>query len=476
MDAVWFEWTAFILAGAVGLIVSGHALLYKREARSALLWLLVAWFLPVLGAVLYLLIGINRLQRRAQRLRRAAALPPTSEALEGEDQTGTLADDDLGGLARLVQQVTGQPLLAGNRITPLVNGVQAYPAMLEAIAQAQHSIALATYIFDRDGIGNQFVQALLAAQRRGVSVRILIDDVYVRLVRGSAFKFLKAAGLHIVSFNPPVLPARLHAANLRNHRKLLIVDGQIGFTGGMNIHRPYWQPEQPATAFRDLHFRVQGPVVRHMIETFTDDWYFTTGERLDTNFWGEETPQEVEQALARGIEAGPDETLERLRWVFLGALNIARQSVRIWTPYFVPDQSLLAALSAAALRGVEVDILTPVENNHPLVQWAGRAHYWQVLEHGARIWERSGPFDHSKLMVVDGRWACIGSANWDARSLRLNFEFNLEVYDSHLAQQLEALFQSARQEATLVTAVQLQARPLPVRLRDGAARLFSPML
>jgi cardiolipin synthase len=476
MDAVWFEWTAFILTGVVGLIVSGHALLYKREARSALLWLLVVWFLPVLGAVLYLLIGINRLQRRAQRLRDAATLPPASEPVEGEDQTDSLADKDLGGLARLVHQVTSQPLLAGNHITPLVNGVQAYPAMLDAIARARHSIALATYIFDRDGIGDEFVQALLAAQRRGVSIRILIDDVYVRLVRGSAFKFLKAAGLNVVSFNPPVLPARLHAANLRNHRKLLIVDGQVGFTGGMNIHRPYWRPDRPATAFRDLHFRVEGPVVRHMVETFTDDWYFTTGERLDTKFWGEEGPQPAGPALARGIEAGPDETLDRLRWVFLGALNVARQTVRIWTPYFVPDQSLLAALSTAALRGVEVDILTPVENNHPLVQWAGRAHYWQVLEHGARIWERPGPFDHSKLMVVDSRWVCIGSANWDARSLRLNFEFNLEVYDTALAQQLEALFQEARQEAALVTADQLRARPLPIRLRDGAARLFSPML
>ncbi|MFQ3580387.1 MAG: cardiolipin synthase [Chloracidobacterium sp.] len=475
MDTAWFEWVALLLTGATSLIVSGHALLYKREARSALLWLLVTWFLPVLGPVLYLLIGINRLQRRAQRLRAAVALPTLPPAA-GEDQTEALADDDLGGLARLVREVTGQPLLAGNHIEPLLNGEQTYPAMLDAIAQAQHSIALATYIFDREGIGELFVEALLAAQRRGVSIRILIDDVYVRLVRGSAFKFLKAAGLPVVSFNPPVLPARLHAANLRNHRKLLIVDGQVGFTGGMNIHRPYWKPEQPAQAFRELHFRVEGPVVRHMIEAFTDDWYFTTQERLDTGFWGTNSLVPVGAALARGIEAGPDEMLERLRWVFLGALSVARQTVRIWTPYFVPDQSLLSALSAAALRGVTVDILTPVENNHPLVQWAGRAHYWQVLEHGARIWERPGPFDHSKLMVVDGRWLCLGSANWDPRSLRLNFEFNLEVYDTELAQRMDALFCAVCQASIPVTAEALQARPLAVRLRDGAARLLSPML
>ncbi|MCS7080839.1 MAG: cardiolipin synthase [Chloracidobacterium sp.] len=473
MDAVWFEWAALILTTALGVVVSAHALLYKREARSALLWLLVVWFLPVVGALLYLLIGINRLQRRAQRLRPAA---PSLPRVTDQDQTDALADDDLGGLARLVRQVTGQPLLAGNRIEPLLNGEQAYPAMLDAIAQAERSIALATYIFDREGIGDRFVEALLAAQRRGVAVRILIDDVYVRLVRGSAFKFLKAAGLPVASFNPPILPARLHAANLRNHRKLLIVDGRLGFTGGMNIHRPYWRPDQPAAAFRELHFRVEGPVVRHMVETFTDDWYFTVNERLDAAFWGAQPLEPVGNALARGIEAGPDEMLERLRWVFLGALNAARRRVGVWTPYFVPDQSLLAALSAAALRGVEVDILTPVENNHPLVQWAGRAHYWQVLEHGARIWERPGPFDHSKLMVVDGRWVCLGSANWDPRSLRLNFEFNLEVYDEALAQRMEALFQDARREASPVTAEQLRARPLPVRLRDGAARLLSPML
>ncbi len=474
MDAVWLEWAALILTGVLGLLVSGHALLYKREARSALLWLLVAWFLPVAGALLYLLIGINRLQRRAQRLR-AAPLPTVTRAA-ADDQTAALANDDLGGLARLVRQATGQPLLAGNRVEPLVNGEQAYPAMLEAMAQAERSIALATYIFDREGIGDLFVEALLAARQRGVATRILIDDVYVRLVRGSAFKFLKGAGLRVASFNPPVIPARLHAANLRNHRKLLIIDGRLGFTGGMNIHRPYWRPEQPAQAFRELHFRVEGPVVRHMAETFAADWHFTANERLGADFWGATPLEPVGRALARGIEAGPDETLERLRWAFLGALSVARRRVCIWTPYFVPDQSLLAALSAAALRGVEVDILTPVENNHPLVQWAGRAHYWQVLEHGARIWERPGPFDHSKLMVVDGRWACIGSANWDARSLRLNFEFNLEVYDDGLAQRLEALFQNARREAWPVTAAQLRARPLPARLRDGAARLLSPML
>jgi cardiolipin synthase len=157
-------------------------------------------------------------------------------------------------------------------------------------------------------------------------------------------------------------------------------------------------------------------------------------------------------------------------------LSAARRSVRIWTPYFVPDQPMIAALSTAALRGVRVDVLTPANSDHPTVQWAARAQYWQVLEHGARIFERPGPFDHSKLMLVDDEWCCLGSANWDARSLRLNFEFNVEVYDPALCRQLAAQFDAVREASVEVSAEALRRRPLVERLRDGVARLFAPVL
>lgn len=186
--------------------------------------------------------------------------------------------------------------------------------------------------------------------------------------------------------------------------------------------------------------------------------------------------EEAGGSLARGIEAGPDETLDRMRWIFTGALSAARHSVRIWTPYFVPDQPIIAALNTAALRGVRIEVLTPANGDHPGVQWAARAHYWQVMEHGARIFERPGPFDHTKLMLVDGLWCCLGSANWDARSLRLNFEFNVEVYDTALCTQLEALFDGVRNASVPVLPRMLRERPLAVRLRYGLARLFTPIL
>lgn len=474
-DPNGLAWAATFLSIVAAVAAAGHAVIYKRDPRSATLWVLLIGLLPLGGSLLYLLFGINRYQRRARRLyassghpSRAAELPEAHDALPPE----------LSGLAHLVGRVTGQPLTGGNRIEPLVDGEQVYPAMLAAIESARHSIAQASYIFDGRGIGAQFVEALHRAHVRGVHVRVLIDDFDARWGRRSAYQQLKRAGVAVASFNPTLIPARLHAAHLRNHRKILVIDGTTGFTGGMNIFSPYWRPEAPEQACHDLHFRLRGPVVSHLIRCFTEDWCDTTGERLDDRFWGE-LPASVNEpgdSWARGIEAGPDETLDRMRWTFMGALCAARRSVRIWTPYLVPDQPMIAALSAAALRGVRIEVLTPANGDHPSVQWAARAHYWQVMEHGVRIFERLGPFDHTKLMLIDGRWCCLGSANWDARSLRLNFEFNVEVYDAALCTRLEVLFDAIRDASAVVSPAALRARPLAVQLRDGVARLFTPIL
>ncbi len=473
--AVWIPWVVTVFSFGVAFVTAGHALIYKRDPRSATLWVLVISLLPLAGSVLYVLFGINRVHRRARRLRS----PDGEDATEITERCkiSVTSISSHPGLSHLVERISGLPLTAGNCVRPLFGGAQAYPCMLDAIARAQHSVVLSSYIFDRTGIGSDFIEAIEHARRRGVRVRVLIDDVYVRLVRTSAYGELKRRGIPVASFNPPVIPARLYAANLRNHRKILVVDGRIGFTGGMNIHRPCWRPDAPEKQWRDLHVRMEGPVVGHLAQVFARDWFETVNETLEDDFWGGTAEAVIgATALARGIEAGPDETIDRIRWAFMGALSAARQSVRIWTPYFAPDQGILAALGTAALRGVEVDVLVPARSNHPVVRWAARAHYWQVLEHGARIFERSGPFDHTKLLLVDGSWICLGSANWDARSLRLNFEFNVEVIDSALAAGFEAEFLAVRSLAAPITAQDMRARPLPVKLRDGAARLFTPIV
>ena len=469
-DPVDLAFGAAVLA--LALVASGHAIIYKREARSAALWVIVIWLMPALGPFLYALLGINRVQRRAARMRarleRYRSLP---QLAPGEPGT------HFAPLARLVSQIVERPLLPGNTLEALVDGANAYPAMLEAIRSARASIVMASYIFDAVGIGADFVQALAAAAQRGVAVRVLIDDVDARFSSTSAVKPLRRAGVPVAVFNPPLVPARLHAINLRNHRKILVVDGVFGFTGGMNVDSRYWNPDAPGQTFRDLHFRLRGPGVAHLAEVFADDWQFATGEALRGPQWFpsiEAVPGAT--ALVRVIEAGPDESHDRLRWALIGGLNAAQRSVRILTPYFLPDAALISALNAAAMRGVEVDILLPEKSDLPHVQWAVFGQLWQVLVRGCRVWVRGGAFDHSKLMVVDGAWTLIGSANWDARSLRLNFELDVECYSVEFGAHMEGLAQARLGGARRLTLAEVDARPLPVKLRDGIARLFAPYL
>jgi cardiolipin synthase len=460
-------------AGAVvvaALLASGHAVLHKRDARSAALWLAVVWILPALGPLLYFTIGVNRVERRAARLRRRMVRHRT-ETQFPPSEPGT----HFVPLARLVGQVVGRPLLPGNSIEALIDGAHAFPAMLEAIGRARRSIALSSYIFDGDGIGEQFVQALGAAAKRGVEVHVLIDDVDARFSSSSATKPLRRAGVDVAVFNPPLVPARLHAMNLRNHRKILVVDGAEAFTGGINVDCRYWRPEAPERSYRDLHFRLRGPVVAHLMEVFADDWHFARDEALRGDKWFPHLAP-AGDILARGIEAGPDESFERLRWAIVGGLNAAQRSVRILTPYFLPDQSLISALDAAALRGVEVDIVLPEKSDLPHVHWAVFGQLWQVLERGCRVWLRPGAFDHSKLMLVDGAWTLLGSANWDARSLRLNFELDVECYSVELGAHLEGLVQARIAGARRYTLADDGRRSMPVRIRDGVTRLFAPYL
>jgi cardiolipin synthase len=467
-DAVDVAFAIAVLVAAVA--ASGHAIIYKRDSRSASIWVLVIWVLPALGVLFYFLLGVNRVQRRAARMR-GRMVRHRSDPQFPPSEPGT----HFTPLARLVGQVVDRRLLPGNSVEALVDGTHAFPAMLEAIRGARSSIAMASYIFDGDGIGADFVQALADAAKRGVEVRVLIDDVDARFSSSSAVKPLRKAGVNVAVFNPPLVPARLHAMNLRNHRKILVVDGTLGFTGGMNVDCRYWVPEAPDKAYRDLQFRLRGPLVGQLMEVFADDWQFTTEEALRGIKWFPPLASSGD-VLARAIEAGPDESIERVRWAIIGGIHAAQRSIKILSPYFIPDQTLVTALGGAALRGVEVDVVIPHESDLPHVHWATYGQLWQVLEHGCRVWSRPGPFDHSKLMVVDGAWTLLGSANWDARSLRLNFEVNVECYSVEFGAHMDGLVQARIGSATPLTLREMNARPLWMKLRDGGARLFSPFL
>ena len=465
-------------AGAAWVTVD--AVLRKRHVPAVVGWVGLAWLAPIVGALAYFLLGINRIRRSASALDFAAAAGLQEEVRRAAAaaQRGAaiaLEHPRVAGLVRLGERLTGRPLLDGNAVTPLVDGDEAYPAMLAAIEASTRSVTLATYIFDNDVAGAAFRDALVRARDRGVEVRVLIDDVGARYSKPPMVGELRAAGMSVATFLPTRVPRLFRYANLRNHRKIMVVDGCVGFTGGMNIRAGHWLGRPHEEPVRCVHFRVDGPIVADMQGVFAVDWAFTTGERLVGERWFR--PGDASGPVAaRGVPDGPDADLDNIPQLLLGALSVATHRARVVTPYFLPDDGLLRALQVAALRGVEVDIVLPGRSNVPLMDWAMTPQLGWLLEAGCRIHQAPPPFDHTKLFVVDGAWSLIGSTNWDARSLRLNFEYNLECYDRGLAARLDAIIDAKVAAARPVDPERLETRPLPVKLRDGLTRLLSPYL
>lgn len=462
----------------LSLLAVAHVLLHKRDPRAAFGWVVVCCVLPGLGALGYWLLGINRIRTRArdwqEQLVHSGAAAGFCSWSARQGQAVAFSEEGYGALVSLADAVTRRPLLSGNRVVALQNGEQAFPAMLEAIAKARESIYLASYIFDTDATGRDFVAALTAAADRGVDVRVLVDGLGERYSLPVVRRLFKGSAVAFARFLPPSLSGRGLHFNLRNHRKLLIVDSCRGFTGGMNISDRHLAVTDSRNQALDIHFGIDGPVVGQMLEAFMEDWHFATGDVPPPISCPPPLPGGT--AFCRGVSAGPNEDFEKLRWIILSAIGCARRRLRIMTPYFIPDRTLVAALNAAALRGVAVDIVLPAKNNLPYVGWASRAYFAELLEHGCHIYYQPPPFVHSKLLLVDDQYALVGSANLDPRSLRLNFEFNLEIFDTPLVTSLTEHVDAVCTTAQQVTQESLDSLPLAWRLRDSFAKLFSPYL
>jgi cardiolipin synthase len=474
----WWPYAVGAMIALADVLASAHVIIRKRDVRAAIGWVGLIWLVPGVGALLYAALGMNRIRRRAtvlHRDRRRLALATPSATSIARPETERTVSDTMAPLARLAEQLSGRPLLTGNKVTPLHNGDEAYPDMVAAIDSAEHSVAMSTYIFGDDKAGRPFVDALARAVKRGVQVRVLVDGVGARYTWPPVHKVLRKAGIRAELFLPRIREAGLAFFNLRNHRKVLTVDGRVAFTGGLNIQARNIHADQPPWIVRDLHFRLEGPIVGQMQDVFAEDWMFATREMLDGPEWYPTLAHKGE-STARCFTDGPDGDIEILRTVLMGALASARESVRIVTPYFLPETSMIAALGVAALRGVRVDIILPEHVNIPLVRWAATAQLWQMLRPGCRVYVTPKPFDHTKLMVVDKTWTLFGSSNWDPRSLRLNFELDVECHDPALAERMDALAQQKIDAGREVTLEEVDGRSLPVKLGHGIVRLMSPYL
>lgn len=456
-------------------LVCAHILLTKEDPRAAVAWCGLVLFSPLLGSLLYYLFGINRIRRRAGKLRKTPqAGKERSRAMPCETDPGE--QPHLAQMTRLGLVVHEEPFCTGNAVTPLVNGDQAYPPMLAAIDNAKRSVALSTYILKGDKAGTEFLHALSRAAKRGVSVRVMVDSLGLRKFSRAAGKELRESGVRSARFMPAWTKGCFRLLNLRNHRKMLLLDGELGFMGGMNLHHGNLLQDSPAKPIQDMHFRVAGPVLDQVATIFERDWRFATGEHIQLPRWPGNSRNQVGDVLARAIPDGPDDDFEKIQWTFLGALACARKSVRILTPYFLPDQPTLVALQTAAMRGVTIEVVMPDTSHSPALLWAMQAGFHHLLPYGIRLYYEPLPFDHSKLMLMDDEWCSIGSTNWDTRSFKLNFELNLECLDKELAAGLAAIFEERRSRARPVDKDRFMNLPPHIRLRNNLVRLFSPYL
>ncbi|MBN1957063.1 MAG: cardiolipin synthase [Desulfuromonadales bacterium] len=460
----------------ISFLSAGHALLTKRDPRASLGWIVTCLAIPGIGAFFYWVLGVNRIRTRARELQKQGQgmhwlhvdQPPHPTDIRHFPESDTSQS-----LIRLSDAVTRRPLTYGNKVTVLYNGEQAYPAMLDAIRSARESVFLASYILKADQTGHDFATELIAAAERGVDVRVLIDafgELYSLKKVRHRFRHTKVKSMTFL----PLTLLRSFYFNLRNHRKLLIVDNCCAFTGGMNIRDRHLVLGGRKNPVIDIHFHLEGPVCEQLRDAFMEDWHFASGEKREPREWP--TPRVVGQACCRGISAGPNEKHEKLNWIVIGALSCARSHIRLMTPYFIPTRAQLAAINAASLRGVRVDILLPEKNNLPYVAWASNAYLFELLEHKTRIFFQPPPFVHSKMLLIDNEYALVGSANIDPRSLRLNFEFNVEIFDTGTLDELVRHFDHCRDRSKAVTLEEMDSRPLSLRLRDSFCKLFSPYL
>jgi cardiolipin synthase len=454
---------------AVG--AAGHALINKRDSRAALGWIVVSVTIPLAGPLTYFLFGINRIRTKAK------ALPRLSRP-QDQQQISTASSADLplefSELAAISNAVSGFELTRGNDIEILHNGEQAYPFMLREIDAAKSHVFLSTYIFQTNQAGLEFIDALTRAVHRGVDTRVIVDGVGQFYSRPRASRLLAKKGVHVATFLPPrTFPPEVRI-NLRNHRKILVTDGRVAFTGGMNIGDRHLADrlDNPDRVV-DAHFRMVGPVVQQLQQAFLEDWSFVTDQEVDRFPVATQTPG---AAMCRAIVEGPDEDLDKLLAVLVGAVSAARRRVSIMTPYFIPPRELVGALQAAALRGVEVTVILPETNNLPFVHWASTNMLWEILQRGVRVFLQPPPFVHTKLFVVDRHYVQVGSANMDPRSLRLNFELVVEIYDREFAAAVDRHFEAVRERSREVTLEEVDGRGLAVRIRDGLAWLLSPYL
>lgn len=470
-----------LLVAILDVVALVHAVTRHLGVSSTLAWIFFILFLPGLGPVAYFLLASPRIRttRRRRRLAGEAVRAALRRSL-GRDPLPAEIDGS-APLARSVlflgARLTGLPASGGNRVELLLDNEAAFRSKAVAVRGAERSVWAEYYIVEDDATGRAFLADLAGRARAGCDVRLLYDAVGSSGIPGEALSELRAAGGKAEAFLPVNPLRRRWSAHLRNHRKLLVVDERIGFTGGMNVGDEYARGRSGSGGrdrpWHDAHLRVEGPAVFHLATIFAEDWTFAAGGRL--------VPTSVPMPHAGGsvvavVPSGPDQTANANAHTYFAAVSGALERCWLTTPYFVPDEPTVRALCNAAYRGIDVRVLVPAESDVPLAQAAGRFFYGPLLRAGVRIFEYEPAVLHAKTVVVDGAWSLVGSANLDFRSFTLNFELGAVVFDRAFAALLEGRFVRDLAESREATLADVERRGFADRARLGLARLLAPLL
>jgi len=466
----------------INIIIAIDVLLDNRDPSSTVAWIMVLFLVPGAGIFLYFYIGRNHRKQKTFIKKRREDYIILNHLLSEQlsfTNYGELFkknfNDTRGKIIPLLLNNTKSPITTNNKVKVLQNGEITFSEMLDAINNAKDHIHMEYFIIKDSHIGRKFKQALIEKAKEGLEVRFIYDAVGSFRLDDNFLKPLRDAGVQVEVFLPVTLPLFGSRLNYRNHRKILVVDGKIGFVGGINIGDEYLGKNKKMGFWRDTHLKIQGEAVYVLQGIFLADWYFVSKEAID-DFKYFPPQGYCGEKIVQIASSGPDSYWASIHQAYFSAINSARDRVYITTPYLVPDEGILLALKTAALRGVDVRLLLPIKPDHRTVFWASKSHFVELLEAGVRIYQYGKGFVHGKVFVVDNNFTSIGTANLDIRSFKLNFEVNAFIYDKEVNSKMARDFFEDLRVSKKVLLDEYKNRPLIHKVKESIARVFSPIL
>lgn len=456
----------------------------RRNPQTVWTWLLLLYFIPILGFVLYLLIGQDFHKSRMFKAKEIEGELKYAVRRQEENiyrKRLRLANPELGRFKDLIlyNLEAGQSVLTDNNdVRIYTDGKEKFHALLQEIEQAKCYIHIQYYIIQRDELWREIEQALVRKVKQGVEVRVLFDSMGCRSMRNKDWDRMERAGIHVAEFFPALFGPLQFRINYRNHRKIVVIDGRVGFVGGFNVGREYLGLDSKFGYWRDTHLCIEGAAVTSLAVRFVLDWNYAAKE----NLFLEDKLFEIPKYVRNGhdpiqiISSGPDSQIKTIHDNYLRLIHSAKHHVYIQTPYFIPDDSILDALKIASRSGIDVRIMVPCKPDHPFVYWATYSYLGDMVAAGAKCYVYDNGFLHAKTLSVDGMVACVGTANMDFRSFGLNFEVNAVIYSERTVQRLERAFENDMTRSTHVTRKVYDQRGLLIKTKEQFSRLLSPLL